>query len=130
MPWSKADGPMSIGPEARSPPGRTAGPQASLGRAAGQFEDLSRIDQVGIADLTLVGFVDDSVAKTAAVGTVGDQPQAIARLHDDRLIAGRHIHRFGPRERRFDAGDNFAVWVDFVDPQAVKARCHEIIGPD
>ena len=53
-------------------------------RLFGQFEYLTRIDPVGIADLAGIGLVDRGVFDTFAIDAAGDGPEIVAPA-DDRL---------------------------------------------
>jgi hypothetical protein len=55
-----------------------------------QDENLSRIDQVGIADLIAVGLVDHGVAYPVAVCRAADLPKVVAPDYDFRVDIRHH----------------------------------------
>ena len=57
----------------------------------GHDKNLARIDHVGVADLFLVGLVDDSVARAGAIGELAETPETVA-AGDRRGRDLRHDH--------------------------------------
>lgn len=73
-----------------------AGPARGLG--VGQHENLSKVDEIQIADLVLVDVVDQGVARALAIGAPADPLQAVSALGAGRLDGGDvDRRRAGPR---------------------------------
>src|SRR5690606_38209715 len=85
------------------------------------FEYLSRIDQVRVANLVLVRFVDDRVAEAGAVKPAGNVPQVAARLDDDLPFSeGRQNRlRLTPLKGHFDAAGHATLTIHLIDPERI-----------
>src|SRR6187549_674400 len=90
---------------------------ASIGSVdLGQAEGLSRIDQIGIADLILVGLEDGGEAPTFAVMRAGDVPE---------IVAGHGLLAF---ELHLQPRDRLAVLRQPVDAQSMLAGVDRLAG--
>ncbi len=101
-----------------------------------QHEDLAGVDQIGIADLGLVGVVDHRVALAAPVGALADPPEVVAAgdlggvdlRHVDRgvRVALRDLPRIRGRRRHTGRGRPGAIG---PGGQAARRVGRRVAGP-